>query len=875
MTEICPVESAKWIRAALQVNPYSYHGRNSPSTRFPDEESYNAALIQALHDLDISMIAITDHWCVDSALGLVSDAEAAGIAVLPGFEANTSEGTHLLVIFDRNTPASTINAAIGQCGVAPSCANGTTGRPYAEIMQSMTDAGALVIPAHANVANSGMLTGRSGNPLVKMIQHGNLHAIGITPDVADGIDQEAIFSGTTPYSRPHELAKIHADDICHPDTLATPGASSWFKLSACELASLKLAVRTPGTRISLVDPSTAPRTVLGRIAWEGGFLDGVSLDLSDELTTLIGGRGTGKSTAIESIRFALDLEPLGPEAKKDHQSMVRNVLGPGATVVVTVNGVGPSLETYEVTRTVDQAPIVRDSAGAVSQLSAKDVIGAIEVFGQHELAELAHDKDNVAAMVQRFAGPDIQSEDESNVQLRLQQNRTQLASAEADLARLDGELADLPRLEEQMRIFTESDLGEKLTDQQLLQKDEAIIAAATLRIESMADSLMKVTNEDIPGSLRAELEGLIESPRAETLTELSVALETAAKAVESALESIRNAVDTARLEASKVHTAWTDETDEVRQSTAETLRKLKDEGNDPGEFVATSRALQGLRQKSSARPTHEIKIQNLTQDRTDLLGVLQIAQRAKAQRLRQAIREANSATDGTVNVRPVESPHREHIKQLIISHVNGARTTIMTAVDSDGFNPSALADSARLGRESLEEKFGIRGAQATNFLAAGELLFRQLEETTVGLAADVFLDVSNEDDPREYRKLEDLSKGQRATALLLLLLGASAAPLVIDQPEDDLDNRFVFSGVVKRLRSLKGQRQIILSTHNANIPVLGDAELVIALEGNGRKGQPIANGIGSLDNPTIRQLAEDLLEGGSAAFGARHHLYGF
>ncbi len=875
MTEVGPIESARWVRAALQVNPYNYHGRNSPSTRFADESTYNAALIQAMQNLNISMIAITDHWCVDSALGLIRDAEAASIAVLPGFEANTSEGIHLLVLFERNTPASTINAAIGQCGVTPSCANGTTGQSYADIMQTMTSLGALVIPAHANVANSGMLTGRSGNPLVNMIQHPSLHAIGITPDVADGTDQQAIFAGTAPYLRPHELAEIHADDICHPDTLATLGASTWFKLSARELASLKLAVRTPGTRISLTDPSTAPRTVLGNISWEGGFLDGVSLDLADELTTLIGGRGTGKSTVIESIRFVLDLEPLGPDAKKDHQSMVKNVLGSGATVVVTVTGVGPSLETFEVSRTVDQAPIVRDSAGAVSQLEAGDVIGAIEVFGQHELAELAHDKDNVAAMVQRFAGPDSQTTCETEIQLKLQQNRTHLTAAEDDMARLDSELADLPRLEAQMAIFTESDLGEKLIDQQLLQKDEAIIAGADLRIDALESSLVTIINEDIPSVLRAELEGLEMSPRAETLKALSTTLEAAAGTVETALKSIQDAIETARIGTRTVQTTWRTETEPVRLSTAETLRTLKEEGNDPGEFVATSRALQGLRQKASVRPTHETKISTLTEERGELLGQLQITQRARAESLRQAIREANGATDGAVNVRPVESPHREHIKQLVLAHVSGARTTIMAAIESDGFSPAALANSARLGHASLEEKFGIRGAQANNFLAAGEALFRQLEETNVGLATDVFLDVSTDSNPREYRKLEDLSKGQRATALLLLLLGASSAPLVIDQPEDDLDNRFVFSGVVKRLRGLKGQRQIVLSTHNANIPVLGDAELVIALEGTGQKGQPIANGVGSLDNPTIRQLSEDLLEGGAAAFGARHHLYGF
>ena len=127
----------------------------------------------------------------------------------------------------------------------------------------------------------------------------------------------------------------------------------------------------------------------------------------------------------------------------------------------------------------------------------------------------------------------------------------------------------------------------------------------------------------------------------------------------------------------------------------------------------------------------------------------------------------------------------------------------------------------------------------------------------------------------EFKKMSDLSKGQRATALLLLLLGASRAPLVIDQPEDDLDNRFVYDGIVRNLRELKGKRQVIAATHNANVPVLGDAELVIALEGNGRNGMPAEGGVGSLDDATIRELTESILEGGPAAFNARQHLYGF
>ena len=89
------------------------------------------------------------------------------------------------------------------------------------------------------------------------------------------------------------------------------------------------------------------------------------------------------------------------------------------------------------------------------------------------------------------------------------------------------------------------------------------------------------------------------------------------------------------------------------------------------------------------------------------------------------------------------------------------------------------------------------------------------------------------------------------------------------------DNRFVFNGIVANLRKLKGQRQVIVSTHNANVPVPGDAELIVTLEGDGQHGKPAADGISSLDDKKIRPLAENILEGGPATFNARQHLYGF
>lgn len=115
---------AHWVRAALQVNPFAYKGRNEPSKKYASEDDYNRALLDHCDALGISIIAITDHWCVDTATGLVAAAEARGIVALPGFEANTSEGVHLLVIFEVGTPFAEINAAIGICGGTPGSSPG-------------------------------------------------------------------------------------------------------------------------------------------------------------------------------------------------------------------------------------------------------------------------------------------------------------------------------------------------------------------------------------------------------------------------------------------------------------------------------------------------------------------------------------------------------------------------------------------------------------------------------------------------------------------------------------------------------------------------------------------------------------------------------
>ena len=115
--------------------------------------------------------------------------------------------------------------------------------------------------------------------------------------------------------------------------------------------------------------------------------------------------------------------------------------------------------------------------------------------------------------------------------------------------------------------------------------------------------------------------------------------------------------------------------------------------------------------------------------------------------------------------------------------------------------------------------------------------------------------------------------------MLLLLLLESKAPLIVDQPEDDLDNRFITEGIVPRIREEKRCRQFVLSTHNANIPVLGDAELIVGLsptgEAQGGSARIAPDQVGAIDTAPVRKLVEELLEGGEDAFERRRRKYGF
>ena len=122
-----------------------------------------------------------------------------------------------------------------------------------------------------------------------------------------------------------------------------------------------------------------------------------------------------------------------------------------------------------------------------------------------------------------------------------------------------------------------------------------------------------------------------------------------------------------------------------------------------------------------------------------------------------------------------------------------------------------------------------------------------------------------------FKSLSTASAGQKTTAILTFLLSYGKTPLILDQPEDDLDNKLVYDLIVDRLKKAKEERQLIVVTHNANIPVNGDAEYIISMNSETRKLNVLYSG--TLEQKQIKKEICDVMEGSEGAFDMRSRRY--
>ena len=892
MTEIDPIQQAlelpggaRFFKCALQINPYEYLARHGKTTLFSDEATYNEAIIRACKEQEIEVIAVTDHYRIRSSVGLWQAARAAGLHVFPGFEAVTKEGAHFLCLFDPDRPREQLERILGDCGIHDENAASPTGKyDVLELLEQARGVWkAVCIAAHV-ASEGGLLRMLTGQPRINAWRSSDLAACSLPGPVKDAPDDlRPILENKNPeYRRDRPVTIINAQDVCGPDDLVKPATSCWIKMSDVSINGLHQAFLDSDSRIRLSsDPVPEAHIELAAVTWQGGFLDGQKIHFNENLNVLIGGRGTGKSTIVESLRYVLGLDPLGEEARKAHEGIVQNVIKNGTRLSLLVRSQRPSRCEYRIERTAPNPPIVRDEHGQVLNLTPKDILPNVEIYGQHEIAELAKSPEKLTRLLERFVERDLDLvHRRSELKQALQRSRTRILEVREESQQVEERLAALPGLEETLKRFHEAGLEERLKEQSLLVREERVLKTARERLSPFRESLDQVQRElPIDRAFLAQ-KAVEELPNQAILAEADATLGQLSSTLETILAQARQAIDDADASIASTLLRWEEKKQAAQAAYERILRELQKSSVDGEAFIRLRRQVEELRPLKERQESLRRDLADLDQHRRNLFAEWENVRGDEFRQLERAAKKVNRQLENRVRVQVIFAGEREPLFALLREEIGGRLSEAIQVLSKrDALSPSEFTETLRAGAEPLQKKYGIPPSQAERLAAASPDAIMQIEELDLHPTATIELNVAGEGQNAVWQELEDLSTGQKATAVLLLLLLESDAPLIIDQPEDDLDNRFITEGIVPKMREEKQRRQFIFSTHNANIPVLGDAELIIGLRASGEAGQgyaeiPVVH-MGSIDATPVRELVEEILEGGKTAFEMRRLKYGF
>jgi len=873
---------SRFFHCALQVNPFAYPERYSTPTQFRSEDEYNDAIVKACIEVGIEVVAVTDHYRVEHSTGLVHAARNAGLHAFSGFEAVTRDGVHFLCLFDPDRDAA-LERFIGECGIHGTDQPSQTGSKDAiELLEAAKTWGAVCIAVHV-ASDGGLLKELSGQSRINVWTHPDLLACALPGPVnhAPAGLRPILQNNDAQHRRERPLAVLNASDVNGPEDLKKEGASCFIKMSTVSVEAFRQAFLDPVSRIRLhSDPEPDPHAEFIAMTWEGGFLRDTAVHFNGNLNVLVGGRGTGKSTMIESMRYALGLDPLGEEARKAHAGVVRNVLQSGTKVSLLVRSHQPSERFYTIERSVPNPPVVKDETGKVLTLSPRDVMPDVEVFGQHEISELTKSPEKLTLLLKRFVDRDpALSGRKSEVRLELERSRSRIVDVRRELQRLDERLAALPGLEETQRRFQKAGLEERLKERSLLVREERLFLTLGERIDqyrTLHNELAEGLPVDSAFVSSKAVEGL---PNADVLSGIDEILRTLGGKLEALGEQFVQVLAEADQEIAETKSRWIERKTAIEETYERLLRELQKSKIDGAEFIRLRQQIEDLRPLNDRMERHRRDLETHEAQRRNLLAEWEDIKAAEYRQVETAAKRVSRKLRDRVRVRVRMAGNRAPLEGLRREIGGNLAAALERLREYDQLSLPEFVRCCREGKDALRTRYELPSGAAERIAQADPVLFMRIEELELPATTEIELNTSPDGAPANWQTLQALSTGQKATAILLLLLLESDAPLVIDQPEDDLDNRFITESVVPIMRQEKRRRQFIFSTHNANIPVLGDAELILGLAATGVATEGQARipqeHMASIDSGPVRELVEEILEGGRAAFETRRSKYGF
>jgi hypothetical protein len=894
---------ARFYRADLHIHSY---GGSSDVT---DEAMTPAAIVAQALQRGISLIALTDHNSITNVGAVLEEAEKTGGAVVavPGVEVTTSDG-HVLV-YCAPDRLDDLERWLNSLKWLQEDGGERYTRTTIDGVAQLTAAfGSICIPAHVGRKNTGFLTKAPHHESQAIFECREIraveldlpeHAAWFTPeDESEGHEQRAEYlqkrhaAFASSMSRP-ALARVlfsDAHDRAHiGKTRDGREKLTRFKMDTPSFEGLRAALLDPDARVVLEEPlpDRYPRIV--GIRYIGGFLDGQEIAFAPNLTALIGGRGAGKSTALEALRCGCTgswseisgsdawpesvqieyVDPLGQAhlIQRDAATGAAYEILEGEAVPIDV-----PLEGYEQDRVAD---IIRSFE--------KEPLKLLMFFDQYldtgsvqeRLEELTDELDrNAEALLKVYNAP----KELATARDRLKAVKNRIKVAEQSKAREALEFRRTLNAERQVRDTVRDELATlKASLEQTPTRLDLAAIAEQAGIENIETAAARTIMAGVDAS---EGEDNLRDLLAELASELA-----------SWRQAALSGYDAHRVRLDAVLARWDAREKRIEGRIQEIVGQLRAKGINPDLKTLNSLAneesqTQALIVQLARASTERV---SLLKERDSLLKQLRKEQErlttmrtSLGKRLAKKFAAAGVGFDVGIKFKEGEvvDLYESWLRARIVNRFfRGERVADFCRA----IHPIDLAADVRVGRAdrllSLRDQrsatFFANKAEADEFIAMLAAAPGALFEAEALLRADrAEITLTVKDGTKTIPvKFKNLSFGQKAAILLgVVLFSDGLHPLVIDQPEDHLDSAFIYETVVRTLRQVKERRQVIVATHNANIAILGDAELLVPLRSWAGKG--LIQDRGSVDGPKTRAQAVKTLEGGVEAYRRRGEMYG-
>jgi len=824
------------------------------------EGEFITAYMEQLKNKEVGIAVITNHNKFDKGefTALRKKAKKAEIGLFAGVEFSLKEGIHVLIVFDDKWFQGATDNITQFLNQAFYPETNYHNPPYpnskfdlSETVEALDAVGFdyFIILAHIDDRNGlfNVLKGRTIDAFIEQEAFNQVLAVQKSGNL-ENYKRICQLAG-------RKIACVEGSDNAHGGIEAIGnGRVTYIKVGDFNFEALKYTLTDSDFRISPKDKPEIKNSYIKSIGLEGGLLDGTKIDFSPELNNLIGIRGSGKSSILEILRYSLGIPLSGIAVDPRYKDgLIEHVLKSGGKSIVEI--ITEHNEEYRIEKIYGQKEDIYKDGTLQSGISIDAVFDNPVYFGQKDLSN--KDADFEADLIQRLIGTMLKPvQSKLNTKVREVQNIITETRKLQNLNELKKETETLiNNSKHQLELYKKKGVEHKLKQQTLFDTDISKISQVERGVSDFLEELGSLIGnheyffqQEFTGSeLNKELFDEVD----QLMTGLKVEFEKLRKIQNSSSSTYRKIKD--------VLAKINEKKESLKEEFAKIKRDINTDALNPDNFLKLNRQIETAKLKLKEIEKSEKKRQELKNTLLKKVTELNNLWLEKYRLLKSEVDRINMAEN------------KLEIDVLFKNRKDRLVNKLKQTFKGTNIRETSYHEISKTYKDFIEI-YRDNFSKLVNILNENQLVdfkrrfYEHLEELLTYKVQNEFIIKYN------GKSLQDHSLGQRASALILFLLAQKEINmLIIDQPEDDLDNQTIYEEVIKELKKLKGNMQFIFATHNANIPVLGDSEKVIACSYDEKK---IEIHSGTVDSHNIQEHIVNIMEGGLEAFKQRKTIYG-